>query len=492
MPMRMEFNLGQRLELRMKLAPQILQSIEILQLPTLELLQRIKQELVENPVLEIDESQETPPESSSTSNGDATPEAHRETETTQAEPEAGATDLSFEKVEPLIEHFNDYGSPPSGSAPSAGEKDKKMEAMLNTAARAMSLQDYMYNQFNLLDVTERQREIGHEIIYNIDNDGYLRSSLEEVFPPVGSDVTSGEAAETLAVIQTLDPPGVGGRDLRECLLLQMTNGNDHPLARVLISEHLEDIEKNRYPRMCRETGYSMEAVKAAVEFITHLSPRPGNLFGEEMPQYITPDVMVEQDESGEYTVRLEDQRIPRLYISPVYTRLLQDRNSSDEERDYVRKKIQSARWLIDAIEQRRDTLMRICEDVFRVQREFLDRGVKHLRPLKMRTVADRVGVHVSTVSRAIAEKYAQTPRGIFPLKYFFTGGTQSADGIMTSRKSVKQHVLEAIEDEDKISPLSDDDIANLLQQKGLNIARRTVTKYRKAMNIPTARRRKAY
>jgi len=296
----------------------------------------------------------------------------------------------------------------------------------------------------------------------------------------------------LRLIQSLDPPGVGARDLQECLLLQMDSTGNASLPRLLVSQHLEDIEKNRYPKIVRETGETLETIKRAVEFVTRLSPRPGALFGNEMPQYITPDVSVEQNDDGEYKVTLEDHRVPRLYISPIYARLLQDEDAGDEEREYVRKKIQSARWLIDAIEQRRNTLLRICEDIFDIQRDFLSRGIKHLKPLKMRTVADHANVHVSTVSRAISDKYAQTPRGIFPLKFFFTGGTKAAGGEMTSRKSVRQSVLEAIENEDKRHPLSDDEVARLLQQQGLDIARRTVTKYRKALNIPSSRRRRAY
>jgi len=487
MAMKMDFQLSQRLELRMKLAPQILQSIEILQLATLELLQRIKQELVENPVLEMEEPKDELAEAPADAREER-PDAKEAVE----EPPANAEQPSFERVEPIEEDWRDYGSQYGPRRPSGDEKDKKLEAMQNTAARPMSLQDYLANQFSLLDLTPRQRQISQNIIYNINNDGYLRSTLAELFPPEQSDVTSDESERVLRVVQSLDPPGVGARDLKECLLLQMTNGNDHPLARVLINDHLEDIEKNRFPKMAKELGQPLEAIKEAVDFITHLNPRPGSLFGEEMPQYITPDVIVDQKESGDYDVRLEDGRMPRLYISPMYTQLMSTHAASEEERDYIRKKIQSARWLIDAIEQRRDTLLRISREIFRVQREFLDHGIKFLRPLKMRTVAERTNVHVSTVSRAVAEKYAQTPRGIFPLKFFFTGGTKAADGEEESRKSVRQRVLDAIEKEDKQRPLSDGEIAKMLQSKGLDIARRTVTKYRKAMGIPTSRRRRAY
>jgi len=492
MPMRMEFTLGQRLELKMKLAPQILQSIEILQLPTLELLQRIKQELVENPILEIDE---TKPEGTETSEAEATPAATEpqvERDSDGAKSRDGAEEITFESIEPFMSNWQDYGSAPSAARQAGREKDKKLEAMMNTAARALTLQDYLFNQFSLLDLDERQMEIGRNMIYNIDSDGYLRSSLEELFPPEESDVSVKEARKVLRMIQSLDPPGIGARDLQECLLLQIDDTPKEALARLLVSQHLEDIEKNRYPKMVRETGESLEAIKGAVEFITRLSPRPGALFSDEMPQYITPDVNVEHNDAGKYKVSLEDHRIPRLYISPIYAKLLQDENAGEEEREYVRKKILAARWLIDAIEQRRDTLLRICKDVFEIQRDFLDHGIKHLKPLKMRTVAEHANVHVSTVSRAIADKYAQTPRGIYPLKFFFTGGTKAGGGEMTSRKSVKQSVLEAIENEDKRNPLSDDEIARMLQQQGLDIARRTVSKYRKALRIPTSRRRRAY
>jgi len=489
MPMRMEINLSQRLELRMKLAPQILQSIEILQLPTLELLQRIKQELVENPVLEMEEPKEEASEEAEQ------PQAAAETaerEDALEEPPADAEQPSFERVEPIEDDWREYGSQFTARRSSDGEKDRKLEAMQNTAARPMSLQDYLFNQFSLLDLTGRQQRIGENIIYNIDNDGYLRSPLTEVFPPQDTDVTVEEAERVLGMVQTLDPPGVGARNLRECLLLQMDDGSDHPLAKTLIDQHLEDIEKNRFPKMARELGKPIEAIKQAVQFITHLNPRPGSLFGEEMPQYITPDVIVDQNDQGDYDVRLEDAQMPRLFISSLYTQMLGRDDTTDEEREYIRKKIQSARWLIDAIQQRRDTLLRISREIFKVQRDFLDRGIKQLHPLKMRTIAERTSVHVSTVSRAIAEKYAQTPRGIFPLKFFFTGGTRAAGGEMESRKSVKQRVLDVIENEDKHNPLSDGDIAGMLQRQGLDIARRTVTKYRKAMTIPTSRRRRAY
>jgi len=250
---------------------------------------------------------------------------------------------------------------------------------------------------------------------------------------------------------------------------------------------------NRFPKIMKETGHSAEQIQEAIHYIrTHLNPRPGNLFGDETPQYIIPDIMVEQNATGEYEVRVEDGQLPQLYISPLYQKMLADQSTPENAKEFIKRKIQGARWLIEAIEQRRGTLRSIAQEIVKIQREFFERGITELRPLKMRTIAESTGVHVSTVSRAIADKYVQTPRGIFPLKYFFTGGTRNFEGTMTSRKSVKQLLLDVISGEDKTNPLSDGGIASKLQGQGIDIARRTVTKYRKALKIPSSRRRKSY
>jgi len=470
----MEMGLQQKLELKMKLAPQIIQSIEILQLPTLELQQRVKQELMENPVLE---ELEIKPDSTETA------ETETETELTSEESKA------LEEMAELERHWDEY----SGSAaprPKQGEKDKKLEAMQNTAARQESLQDFLFNQFNLFDITPTQRRIGENIIYNIDGNGYLQSSIQEI--AASSAAEESEVAEVLKMVQSLDPPGVGARDLKECLMLQLTHPERHPLEKELIENHLEDIYMNRIPKIMRETGRTPEEIQAAIDYIkTHFNPRPGNVFGGEPPPYITPDIIVDEVD-GNYEVRLVDGNVPQLYISPFYHRMLNDKSASEQAKEFVRRKIQAARWLIDSIEQRRNTLQKIANELVRIQRGFFDHGITALKPLKMRTIADLTGVHVSTVSRAIADKYMQTPRGIFPLKYFFSGGTPSVEGTVTSRKSVKQLVIDVIENEDKTNPLSDGEVADRLQADGIDIARRTVTKYRKALKIPSSRRRKLY
>ena len=475
MALRMEMGLQLKLELRMKLAPQIIQSIEILQLPTLELQQRIKQELIENPVLEELELK---------------PEAAEEAQQTGPETPS-AEQKAYDEIVGIDKQWRDY---PEGArpAPIYGEKDKKHEAMQNTAARPMSLQDFLFNQFNLLDITPEQRLIAENVIYNIDDNGYLQSSLDEIAAASNNALTP-VVESVLKHVQTLDPPGVGARDLRECLLLQLTDPEKHPLEKQLIEHHLEDIHMNRFPKIMKYTNRTVEEIQGAIDYIkTHLNPRPGNVFGGEIPQYITPDIIVEQGDDGEYEVTLEDNQLPQLYISPLYHKMLSDASTSEPAKEFIRRKIQAARWLIDSIEQRRNTLKKIAMEIVKIQRDFFDRGITELKPLKMRTVADSTSVHVSTVSRAIADKFVQTPRGIFPLKFFFTGGTRNFEGTMTSRKSVKQLLLDVIKDEDRSNPLSDGGIAGKLQGQGIDIARRTVTKYRKALKIPSSRRRKSY
>ncbi len=478
MRMRMEVVLSQRPELRMKLAPQIIQSIEILQLATLERQQRLKTELLENPVLEMEE-----------------PALEEEEEALAEEgprDERAKSDAEYEKMQDIEQVWRDYSSQATRRTVSPEAADRKFEAMQNTAARPMSLQDYLHDQFNLLDVAGGLLPIAENIIYNIDDDGYLPYDLEEVVESMEEPCTLEHAQRVLGMIQNLDPPGIGARDLPECLLLQMRHDPaNHDLARLIITEHLEDLYNNRIPKIAKDTGHSLDEIKAAAEFIGHLNPRPGAAFSSEVSPYIIPDVAVDLVD-GEYIVQLQDDRLPRVYINSAYSRLLRDKRTSESAKEYIRKRLQSARWLLDSIEQRRNTVYKISREIVDVQRDFLDRGIAHLHPLKMETIAQATGVHVSTVCRAIADKYMQTPRGLYPLKFFFTGGTRASDGTLHSRKSVKERVRQVIESEDKSNPLSDDEVAATLQAEGLDIARRTVTKYRKAMDIPSSRRRRQY
>jgi RNA polymerase sigma-54 factor len=341
---------------------------------------------------------------------------------------------------------------------------------------------------------EREREIAEYLIYSLDHRGYLPEPLEEVAADCPIENAGVEELElTLERLRNATHPALGAPDLRSCLLLQLdAHGIEGELVRKLIANHLEDITMNRLPRIARETGCSLEEIKSAIETIRGLDPIPGREYGDPGAAVIHPDVIVE-DVEGTYEVRLVRQRVRELTISPSYKRLLLQATEGDGVQEWVKKRLEAAKWFIDAIQQRQSTLLRIANSIFGRQEAFLDQGVKALVPLRMQEVADEAGVHISTVSRAVAGKYAQTPRGILALKYFFTGGTAKASGEMTSQRSIKLRIQEMIEKEDGKSPLSDDEIAKRLEnQDGVKIARRTVTKYRKALAIPSSSQRKTF
>lgn len=481
MGMRMDLILRQRLEQRLKLAPQIIQSIQILQLPAIDLRELVQKELIENPLVEIKENSEAeqiPP---------LPEEAVHERLARLAENE-GRTDGSFSKLEDLQDYFEKQQAV---RRPYRFDgKDKKQEAMQNTAAKPVSLQGYMLEQFTSMEPPERLAALGQSIIYNVDDNGYLMYPLSEIIGLEDPEALS-EAQEALELVQKVDPPGVGARDLKECLLLQIGGGRKYRIERKLISEHLNDIMKNRIPKIAKATGSSIKRVNRAVSFIKGLNPHPGAVISGKPAPFVVPDVVVE-DVDGRYEVRLEDTYVPAIHINPLYRRLLKEKGADPKVREYVRKKLESARRLSEAIEQRKSTLQRITSELVGIQKGFLDHGITHLQPLKMQEVADRVGVHVSTVSRAISDKFIQTQRGVFPLKYFFTGGTVGEDGQDCSTHAVKQQLADIIAREDKQSPLSDAEIAEDFKNRGLTIARRTVTKYRKAMKIPSSRQRRKY
>ena len=289
----------------------------------------------------------------------------------------------------------------------------------------------------------------------------------------------------------MEPLGVGARDLKECLLLQLDKRNpDYNIVKELISNHLEDVETKKYKVIAKKLGYNLELIKKVIDFIKTLNPKPGSLFSNELIPYVTPEVKVDC-EDGKYEVTLVgDHNIPRVYISSFYKDVLNGKGYDLNTRRYIRKKIESARWLIDAIEQRKSTLHKVAVKIVEMQTKFLEEGVLSLQTLKMQDVADAVGIHVSTVSRAISHKYIQTPKGIFELKYFFTGGFMNADGNMESWEATRQKLLKIVKDEDKSKPLSDEEIASKLREMGGDIARRTVTKYRRGMKIPSSRKRR--
>ena len=479
--MKMQSSLLPQLQQKLKLSPQIIQSIEILQLPLLALVEHIQQELVDNPLLEevLEEKKEENPKE-----GDDVVQSAGDDEKVD----------EIDRLGEIAEDWRDYYSQTTIRRSNISEeRDQKQEALENTAAKPMSLHDYLMGQLSLIDIQNHLVEACENIIYSIDKSGYLASPLEEIMQSLEKPLSLEEVKESLNIVQTLEPPGVGARNLQECLMLQLDKRDTHyQLTKELLLNHLEDIEMKKYPLIAKKTGHSLEVIKRQVEFIRTLNPKPGSIFCDETIPYVVPEVKVEYID-GKYEVLLIDNtNLPHLHISSFYRKFLSENGTDTSTRQYIQKKIESAKWLIDAIEQRRSTLHKVACKIVELQRDFLDDGIHRLRTLKMQDVADIVGVHVSTVSRAIAHKYIQTPQGIFEMKFFFTGGFQNVDGSMESWEAIRQKLAEIVAKENKANPLSDEEVAEKLHTSGIAIARRTVTKYRRIMKIPSSRQRKEY
>jgi RNA polymerase sigma-54 factor len=491
----MRLSLGQDLRMVQKqvLAPRMIQSMEILQLSVLALQERIEQEMEENPILDIrEEEPDLPPEGEQIEDrevADAPSEEERELVIDEIHSNEGDFERLMKMDEEWPDHFEERSHGSRGEIEEAGER--KTDAMANMVARPQSLQDYLHDQLGWFDLDPALRAMADRIIYNLDTNGYLQGRLEDLAGADPDTAQSALAEQALALVQRLDPPGVGARDLRECLLLQLIPGMPyHEQLRTLISNHLEDLEYNRLPIIARKTGYSIELIQTVLGELRKLNPKPGADFTNIAAPPVTPDVFVELDEDGKYRVRLEEGDTPSLFISPYYRKLFQNPGTTEETREYIKRKINSAQWLIDSIEQRRSTLTKVACAIVEYQKNFLDKGPEAIEPLKMQQIADKVGVHVTTVSRAVDEKWIQTPRGIFPLKRFFCGGTTSADGEEVAWDTVRLKLQEIVDSEDKQHPWSDDQLVLQLAAAGITVARRTVTKYRKAMGILSSRQRR--
>ncbi len=509
--MRIDAGQYQRMSQQMKLSPRMIQSMEILQLSTMALEERIEQELENNPLLELTEIK---PEDNGRREDDRVETDDGEKPLVAHDSEAGeSTSDDFNRLNDLSDSQSDtWESNVSESGEyrptvrhDPSERDGKMDAMANTAARGLPLNDQLLDQWRFVEVDDQTRRAGEHLIGFIDDDGYLRTSMQDVVRQAPAGVTIPMLEEALAELQRrLDPPGIGATDLRQCLLLQidamladesidLEEFDELERARTLVAEHLKDIEMNRLPRIAAATGLSMEQVNAALARLRRLDPRPGRQLSPQTPQAIVPDVIVEYDPVHDsYVAALNRGRQPSLRINPTYRKLGKDRDQDKGTREFVARNLSNARWLLDSIEQRNNTLLRVVRAVLEVQRDFLDHGTQHLKPLPMVQVADQLGIHVGTVSRAVSEKYLQTPRGIFPLRMLFTGGTESASGEEMSWTAVQAKLKEVVDAEDKADPLSDETLAEKLSDQGIVIARRTVAKYRKQLGIPTARQRKQY
>ncbi len=491
--MRMSFGMEARQLQTQKLAPRMIQSMEILQLPVLALQERVEQEMSENPLLELIEEEPAPVEevAEDNSNPDAPAESERELV-------VDSDHDNKDDFERLISMDNDLPGTFDDSFRRSSNRmqedsDRQHDLMANAEARGESLNDYLLHQLAELDIDEEVERFAERIISSLDarDGGYLKVPLMDLLPIDHTEDQVAKVQEALAVVQSLDPPGIAARDLRECLLNQLTP--NQPLAeemRTLISGHLADLADNRLPQIQRKTGYSIERIQLAREEMHKLNPKPGSEFLKAYVPTVTPDVSVEQGEDGQYKVQLDDDRVPRLFISEYYRSRLQDPHATTEEKEYIKKKLSSAQWLIESIEQRRNTLTKVAQAIVDHQQKFFEEGPEALEPLKMQQIADRVGVHVTTVSRAVDDKWIQTPRGLFPLKRFFVGGTQTEEGEDVAWDTVRLKLQEVVDQEDKRKPLSDDELVIELNKQGFNVARRTVTKYRKKMGIPSSRLRR--
>jgi RNA polymerase sigma-54 factor len=479
---------------QMVLAPRMIQSMEILQLPIMALQERIQQELQENPVLELKETDED----ASAEDGEAAQTATVEETVDPGDKElvideSSDNELDFDRLEALSrdweDHFNEEHRPSRNGIDEEG--DKKHEAMQNMASRPESLQDYLTDQLAFLDLSAEQVRLCRFVITHVDQRGWMQVPLEDLAKGYDLPVNVAQVEEALRVVQKLDPPGVGAQNLEQCLLLQLTPETPHrDVLRVLILHHIDDMKHNRLPAIQRRTGYDLNVIKEAIAVLGHLNPHPGAQFTVENIPYVVPDIEVTRTEEGEYTVRLIDDWLPSIYISRKHVEMYRDKGSDPKTREYLKKKITAAQWLLESIEQRRNTLEKVTKAIIKHQRAFLDKGPEHIIPLKMQQIAEQVGVHVTTVSRAVDDKWVQTPRGIFPLKRFFGGGTQTTTGEEVAWEKIKQKLLELLDQEDKSNPLSDEDLVAKLNEAGYPVARRTVTKYRKMLNIPSSRQRK--
>jgi RNA polymerase sigma-54 factor len=493
-----------RMDQRQVLTPRMIQSMEILQLPLMALEERIEQELQSNPVLEFREG-----ESEADVINDA-PEATAELaegERALVVKENSDQAEDFERLAKIGEYFeNEEFATNGGNFRQAssydGERDKKLDAMNNTAARSITLAEHLLGQWAFVECPPGVRQAGVAIINYIDAEGYFRVDFETIRHESKVPLTVEELGQALKLVQTLEPAGVGARNLQECLLLQLdaveededrAKGHDFDLERVLIADHITDLEMNRYPQISRKLGRSIEEIKAAVHRLARLHPYPGKQVGGVDAPPITPDAIIYYDEDNDsYEIEMANDPAPNMFISGMYRKWLKDKTHDKKTREYLANNVRNARWLIESIQQRKSTIMRVIRAVVDAQREFFDKGPEFLRPLPMIQVADQLGIHVATVSRAVSEKWIQTPRGVFPLRRFFSGGTTNAEGEDMSWDAVKEKLKGIIDKEDSLNPLNDDDIVLKLKEMGIDLARRTVAKYRKILNIPTARQRRQF
>jgi len=464
----MEMKVGLNVQMRQQLVmtPRLQQALKLLQMPTLELQQVLKQEIIQNPLLEeVDDVQEM-----------------MEEEAKENEDE----DEDEEKID-----WDEYFETGFGLGSGFAEEEEREDFLERVPVAKQTFADFLMSQLRLTTEDDSLLQIGEFIIGSLDDSGYLTCPVEEIARTF--DEPAEKVEEALRMIQTFDPPGVGARDLKECLMIQLRmRGQEDTLAAKIVEEHFEEFKQKKYLDLSKKLKISIKEIQAQAEIIGTLNPKPGLDVIAEGPKYVIPDLLVER--VGEkYVVMLNDRNVPRLRISQSYRNELEKNPQiSKETQEFIQGRLKNAKWLIQTIEQRRRTMIKVMETIVEEQREFFEKGTSMLRPLTLQQVASRIGMHESTVSRVTTNKYVQTPRGVYELKYFFSSSLSTEGGEEVSAKSAKLRIKEIIEKEDPKKPYSDQKIADILKQDGLIIARRTVAKYREQEGILPARHRKQY
>jgi RNA polymerase sigma-54 factor len=475
------------MEQRMKLAPRMIQSMEILQLSTLALLEKIETELNSNPVLEAEDPNEA-----------ANTDSAQQQQTDQAIERIITADQKkgedFSRVEDFADDTDGYFYRTEMPRYDSDEPDKKLEAMNNTPDLGMSLHDYLLDQWRLVDADEKVKNAGEQIIDYIDEKGYLKVRLEQLYNKDRNDFNLEDLEKALKLIHELEPAGIGARDVKECLLIQMKQSSEDMSFEIeLVSKYLDKLLENKLPEIAKKMNCTVERINQAILRMRKFDTSPGMQISRTKNPPIKADILVEPASNGGFKVSLADRSLPSLRINEYYSGMARDKKLDTKTRQFLNDNIRSAKWLMDAITQRKHTLLKVARTVVESQTEFFEKGKMYLKPLPMSEVADKVGVHVATVSRAVAGKYIQSPQGLMPLRDLFGGGMESSAGGSESFEAIRAKMQQIIDSEDKSNPLNDDEIKIKLEEAGVkDIARRTVAKYRKIMNIPTARFRKKF
>ena len=487
--MRQGLSQNTQLKQELKINPRLYQAMDLLYMPLLDLQQHLKQELLNNPFLDMVE-----PEEDEEDEG----EVQEETPNPEAEPEKDEKgEIDWEEI--LLDGFDAGGR---------REEHEEREYYEPVTVDSRDLSDHLRDQVSLLDLTPRQMYLADEFIGNINEDGYLACGLDKILEGVNESVqkaaedtereltdvplyTMSEAEDMLGIIQSLDPPGVGARDLRECLMLQLREaGLEHSVPFRLVRDCFDELIAHRWSEISKRFGISPVDVQKAADEIAKLDPKPGLVYSDASDNYIIPDLIVDKID-GKYHVFLNDANLPRLKLSKAYQEIARDKKKFDgENKEFISNKLNSANWMIQAIEQRRQTMLKVMNYIVERQREFFEKGVQFLKPLTLREVAEVINMHESTVSRVTNEKFVQTPRGVLPLKFFFSSGLSTTAGEDVSARGIKAQIQKLVSEENPKHPLTDQAIVNILKESGVQIARRTVAKYRDQLGVLSARMRK--